>query len=39
MIKKEGYVGKKKVEYYEPEMKGEYTYIDGDWTFFVTGSW
>jgi hypothetical protein len=35
---KQGYIGTKKIEYYEPELNGEYSYIDGEWTFLRSNS-
>jgi hypothetical protein len=33
MMGKNSYIGNKKVVYYEDEVVGEYSYIDGEWMF------
>jgi len=33
MLKKNGMLGHKKITYFEDEVEGEYTFIEGDWIF------
>jgi len=33
MLKKKGMLGHEEIEYFEDEVEGEYTYIEGDWIF------
>ncbi len=35
-MKKKGFLGHKIIEYDEPDMSGEYTYVHGEWIFFQT---